>query len=94
MTALTSPPPSTSTSNETLIALINAIIDIYADETRPTDSVFVQSNYLSALASTVGKVRGLVKGIDKRKDRVLRGRGEEVYENLVAFIRYRRGLSR
>jgi hypothetical protein len=35
-----------------------------------------------------------VKKIDRRKDRELRTRGEETYENLVAFIKYRRNLGR
>jgi hypothetical protein len=67
---------------------------MYADETRPVDAVFVQQGYLAALSGIVGRVRGEVKGIDKRKDKEMRERGEEAYENLVAFIKYRRSLGR
>jgi hypothetical protein len=35
-----------------------------------------------------------MKKIDRRKDRELRARGEETYENLVAFIKYRRSIGR
>ncbi|WWC96818.1 hypothetical protein V866_003693 [Kwoniella sp. B9012] len=84
---------SPSLSAEVLIAILNAIIDIYADETRSYDSpVFVQGGFLTQLSGTVAKVRSEVKKIDKRKDRQLRTQGEEVYENLTAFIKYRRSL--
>lgn len=33
------------------------------------------------------------RGVDKRKDLELRGRAEEAYENLVAFIKYRRSVA-
>lgn len=72
--------------------MVNAIIDIYADETRPYDTVFKQGGYLAQLTAAVGGVRATVKKIDKKKERELRGRGEEAVENLVAFIKYRRGL--
>ncbi|WWC60440.1 uncharacterized protein I303_103012 [Kwoniella dejecticola CBS 10117] len=84
---------SSSPTPEILIAVINAIIDIYADETRAYDQpVFVAGNFLSGLSGTVAKVKGEVKKIDKRKNRQLRTQGEEAYENLVAFIKYRRSL--
>ncbi|WRT65823.1 uncharacterized protein IL334_002773 [Kwoniella shivajii] len=84
---------SASLTAEVLIATLNAIIDIYADETRSYDrAVFVQGGFLEALSGSVAKVRAEVKKIDKRKSRQLRTQGEEVYENLVAFIKYRRSL--
>ncbi|WVW80287.1 hypothetical protein I302_102265 [Kwoniella bestiolae CBS 10118] len=86
--------PTTSTlSTEVLIASLNAIIDMYADETRSYDNpVFVQCGFLEQLSGIVAKVRSEIKKIDKRKSRQLRTQGEEVYENLVAFIKYRRSL--
>nr|ODN90333.1 hypothetical protein L204_05937 [Cryptococcus depauperatus CBS 7855] len=81
-----------SSSPEALIALLDGIMDIYADEAREYDVVFEQSNYLQSLSSLVGKVRMEVRKIDKRKDRILRVRGDEVWENLIAFIRYRRSI--
>ncbi|ODN77089.1 hypothetical protein L202_05626 [Cryptococcus amylolentus CBS 6039] len=83
--------PSAS-SPELLISLLNAIIDIYSDETRSYDAVFEQQAFAQVLAGMVGKVRAEVKKVDKRKDAELRVRGEEVYENLVAFIKWRRSL--
>lgn len=85
---------TTSPSAEMLISLLNAIIDIYFDETRSYDSVFVENGYLQVLSGIVGKVRAEVKKIDKRRERDLRVRGDEVYENLVAFIKYRRSLQK
>lgn len=87
---LTSTSPSPSA--EMLVSLLNAVIDIYSDETRSYDSVFVENCYLQVLSGIVGKVRAEVKKIDKRRERNLRTRGDEVYENLVAFIKYRRSL--
>ncbi|KIR31946.1 hypothetical protein I352_05575 [Cryptococcus deuterogattii MMRL2647] len=86
----TSPPPSA----EMLVSLLNAVIDIYSDEIRSYNSVFVENCYLQILSGIVGKVRAEVKKIDKRKERNLRTRGDEVYENLVAFIKYRRSLQK
>jgi hypothetical protein len=40
-----------------LISVINAIIDIYADETRSYDSNFTQSGYIKSLATQVNRVR-------------------------------------
>lgn len=79
---------------EILVALLNAVIDIYSDETRDYDGVFVSEGYLAILASNVARVRGEVKKIDRRKDLRLRAVAEEVYENLTAFIKYRRALGR
>lgn len=89
---LTSTSPSPSA--EMLVSLLNAVIDIYSDETRSYDSVFVEKGYLQVLSGIVGKVRAEVKKIDKRRERNLRTRGDEVYENLVAFIKYRRSLQK
>jgi hypothetical protein len=86
--ALTSQP-----SAEMMVALLNAVIDIYADEGREYDQpVFVANNMVGALTNTVARVRGESRKIDRRKNPVLRARFEEAYENLVAFIKYRRSL--
>ncbi|EIW66481.1 hypothetical protein TREMEDRAFT_70084 [Tremella mesenterica DSM 1558] len=76
-----------------LVSLLNAIIDIYADETRSYDGpVFVAGGYLEALTGVVGRVRSAVKKIDRRTDRLLRAQAEEAQENLTAYIKYRRAL--
>ncbi|TFY56002.1 hypothetical protein EVJ58_g7898 [Rhodofomes roseus] len=51
-----------------------------------------QGRFLDALVASVEGVRKAVRGIDRKKERELRVRGEEVRDNLVAFIEYRRGL--
>ncbi|KAG7099676.1 hypothetical protein E1B28_001500 [Marasmius oreades] len=79
---------------EPLIQAVSALIDIYSDETLPYDINFRQGGILQKLISSVDGVRRVIRGIDKRKEgsRALRRRGDEVRENLVAFIQYRRSL--
>lgn len=68
-------------------------MDIYSDETLPYDVNFRQGRFLDALVASVEGVRKAVRGIDRKRERELRARGEEVRDNLVAFIEYRRGLA-
>lgn len=77
-----------------MLQAASALIDIYSDETLPYDVNFRQGNYLEALTNAVEGVRKAVKGIDRKKEggRELKHRGEEVRDNLVAFIKYRRRL--
>ena len=71
---------------------MSAIIDIYSDEAMPYDANFRQNGYLDQLIASVEGIRKAVRGIDRKQERDLRRRGEEVRDNLVAFIGYRRGL--
>ena len=77
---------------EPLLQALSALIDIYSDETLPYDINFRQGGYLAALVDSVEGVRKAVRAIDRKKERELRRRGEEVRDNLVAFIEYRRAL--
>ncbi|KAF5385007.1 hypothetical protein D9615_001213 [Tricholomella constricta] len=79
---------------EPLIQAASALIDIYSDENMPYDVNFRQGGYLARLASSVDDVKKAVRGIDRRKQggRDLRRRAEEVRDNLVAFIQYRKDL--
>ncbi|ORX35296.1 armadillo-type protein [Kockovaella imperatae] len=80
---------------EMLVAVLNAIIDIYADEQREYDApIFVAQDYLSILAGAMGTVRSKVKSIDRRKQLRLRARAEEASDNLAAFVKYRKTLTR
>jgi hypothetical protein len=82
-----------SSSTEYAVALVNAVIDMYADETRDYDRpVFVAGNFATQLATLVARLRTEVRKVDRRKNFELRARAEEAYENLVAFIKYRRSL--
>jgi hypothetical protein len=84
---------SSNPSTEITVALLDGIIDMYADETRDYDApVFVANGYNNQLAGCVSRVRTQVRVVDRRKQPELRVRGEEAYENLVAFIKYRRSL--
>lgn len=87
-------PPNASppTPTEPLLQGVSALIDIYSDEALPYDINFRQGRYLDALVQSVEGVRKAVRGIDRKKERELRVRGEEVRDNLVAFIQYRRAL--
>ncbi|CAG8514893.1 5524_t:CDS:2, partial [Scutellospora calospora] len=79
------------TSPECIIEVLNSIYDIYADKDFDYDEpVFVQNGYLSLLENIVDAVRKMTKSIDKRKFRDLRFRADEAYENLIAFIKYKK----
>ncbi|KAG6842438.1 hypothetical protein C0991_007568 [Blastosporella zonata] len=83
-----------STGTEPLIQAASALIDIYSDEQLPYDVNFRQGGYLARLASSVEGVKKAVKSIDRRKEggRDLRLRAEEVRDNLVDFVEYRKDL--
>lgn len=72
-----------------LIAALNALIDVYCDETRDYDGNW---KYTEPLAKNVARIRGALRSVDKRKQPQLRMQADEIYENLVAFIRWRRSL--
>ncbi|KAF8921881.1 armadillo-type protein [Mucidula mucida] len=89
--------PSATPSNagvEPTIQAVSAIIDIYSDEMMPYDVNFRQGAYLERLVNSIDAVKKMVKAIDRRKPggRELRVRGEEVRDNLVAFVKYRKNL--
>ena len=92
MLSLLPPTPPTPTPREPLLQAVSALIDIYSDETLPYDVNFRQGRFLDALVASVEGVRKVVRGIDRKRERELRMRGEEVRDNLIAFIEYRRGL--
>ncbi|KAI0094380.1 armadillo-type protein [Irpex rosettiformis] len=87
-----SPVNSPGPSVEPHLQAVSALIDIFSDEMSPYDINFRQSGYLDELVGSVESVRKAIRGIDKKHERDLRRRGEEVRDNLVAFIEYRRGL--
>jgi hypothetical protein len=80
--------------NEPMIQVASALIDIYSDESMPYDTNFRREGFLQTLASSVEGVRKAVRSIDRHKEggKDLRRRGDEVRENLVDFIQYRRNL--
>jgi len=83
-----------STETEPLIQAVSALIDIYSDENMPYDVNFRQGRYIERLALNLEGIKRVVRAIDRRKEggKELRRRGDEVRENLAAFIQYRKGL--
>jgi hypothetical protein len=79
---------------EPMLQAASSLIDIYSDEGAPYDTNFRTGGFLKRLEASVDGVKKAVRAIDRRKEggRELRRRGEEVRDNLVAFIEYRRGL--
>lgn len=82
------------TGTETMLQAVESLIDIFADERAPAEANFRAGNVLAALAGAVEDVRRAVKGINRKKEggRELKRHGEEVRDNLIAFVRYRRAL--
>jgi len=83
-------PPTKGT--EPLLQAVSALVDIYSDERASYDINFRNGGFLERLAESVDGVKKAVRAIDRRKERDLKLRGEEVRDNLVAFIEYRRAL--
>lgn len=54
---------STLPGPEILVAVLNALFDVYGDEERAYDVVFVSQHYLDVLASIVAKVRTEVSAV-------------------------------
>lgn len=86
-------PPQAFNHPEQVIALLNAIFDIFSDERCTYDQVFSSSGYLNTLAGLVSKCKAMTRAVDKRKKPELRVQAEEAYENLTAFIKYRRSVA-
>jgi hypothetical protein len=86
--------PVSPAGTEPMLQAAASLIDIYSDEGAPWDGNFRTGGYLERLAESVEGVKKAVRAIDRRKEggRELRRRGEEVRDNLVAFVEYRRGL--
>ncbi|KAJ3851835.1 armadillo-type protein [Lentinula lateritia] len=94
LTLLPTPSSPSPAGVESLLQAVSALIDIYSDETLPYDINFRQGGMLQTLVASVENVRKAVKRIDRKKPggKDLRRRGEEIRDNLVAFIQYRRDL--
>ncbi|KAI6047851.1 ARM repeat-containing protein [Pisolithus marmoratus] len=85
----TSPSPK---GTEPLIQAVSALIDIYSDERLPYDVNFREGKFEEKLAQSVEGFRKAVRAINRKTETDLRLRGEEVRDNLTAFIKYRKDL--
>jgi hypothetical protein len=85
---------SAVSQTEAVIQAASAMIDIFSDENSPWDINFRSEKWETVLKGRIEGVRRAVKSVDKRKEggKDLRRRGDEVLENLVAFVKYRGGL--
>ncbi|PFH52284.1 hypothetical protein AMATHDRAFT_57331 [Amanita thiersii Skay4041] len=94
LSLLPSETASSSLETEPLLQVVSALIDIYSDEDMPYDINFRQGGYLQRLVASIDGVRRAVKGINRRTKGgyEVKRRGEEVRDNLVGFIKYRRNL--
>ncbi|KAE8267206.1 hypothetical protein A4X09_0g5147 [Tilletia walkeri] len=78
------------TTPECMVAALNAIIDLYADERAEWDvPVFRNSDFLRRLRKLVSRVRASTRAIDKRTDPSLRARADETEQNYRAFVEFR-----
>lgn len=88
-------PTSTSPSpkgTEPLIQAVSALIDIYSDESLHYDVNFREGKFEDRLAQSVEGLRKAVRAINRKTETDLKLRGEEVRDNLIAFIKYRKEL--
>ncbi|KAJ9479586.1 hypothetical protein PHBOTO_003068 [Pseudozyma hubeiensis] len=83
---------TTTTTPESMLAAINGVIDVYADETSHYDSVFREGKFAERLRATVYGCKALVKKVDRRKQVSLREGVEEAVQNLMGFVEYRLAL--
>lgn len=81
------------TTAEALVAALNAVMDVYADETRPYDHNYSEAKFSGALRTAFGRVRQATRGIDKRTHASLRATADEAVSNLLAFVQYREQLA-
>jgi hypothetical protein len=74
-----------------IIEALNQIFDIYGDEEALCDQeVFWKDNFLDHLETIQPKIKGVIKGIDKRTMPELRTRVDEAVLNLNRFIHYKK----
>ncbi|KAK9455465.1 hypothetical protein V1511DRAFT_497808 [Dipodascopsis uninucleata] len=80
-----------SNNAEAILESLDALYDIFADETYEYDEeIFVKGGFLNHLVQVQPKVRLITKQIDKRKNPLLRNRADEVCLNLQRFIAYKK----
>ncbi|WFD18333.1 hypothetical protein MCAP1_000534 [Malassezia caprae] len=77
---------------DTLTAVLNAIVDTYANETAPWDSVYAQVHMQSKLKALVPSLSAIAKRVDRHVDAPLYAAAMESVQNLRAFLDYRASL--
>ncbi len=82
--------PTTATSPA--VEAMDAVIDLYADETKESNAVFVNNSFLPILEDALPKALHMAKSIDKRKKSDLRARADDVCSNMINFCKYKSSL--
>jgi len=77
---------------ETLTALLHAIVDTYADERAPWDSVYRATHLHEKLCSLMPRFMAMAKRVDRRADPAMYRAVQESVETMDAFLAYRQNL--
>ena len=77
---------------DTLTAVLNAIVDTYANEMAPWDGVYAQVHMQSKLKALVPSLSAIAKRVDRHADGPLYAAAMESVQNLRAFLDYRASL--
>lgn len=77
---------------ETLTALLHAIVDTYADERAPWDSVYRATHLHEKLCSLMPRFMAMAKRVDRRVDPAMYRAVQESVETMDAFLAYRQNL--
>ncbi|WFD25238.1 hypothetical protein MNAN1_000205 [Malassezia nana] len=77
---------------DTLTAVLNAIVDTYANELAPWDFVYEQAHLQSKLKALVPSLSAIAKRVDRHADAPLYAAATESVQNLRAFLDYRASL--
>ena len=78
---------------ETLIAVLNAIVDTYANELAPWDSVYTEAHMQAALTQRLPSITAVAKQVNRRVDAPLYAALMDSVQNLRAFLAYRASLA-
>lgn len=77
-------------SIELVVESINLVFDIFADKNYSYDyEIFVQQGYLQQLKELIPQTKEMYKKIDKNKYGDLKLKGEETWNNLERFVKYK-----
>lgn len=77
---------------DTLTAVLNAVVDTYANENAPWDHVYTQVQMQSKLKALVPSLSAIAKRVDRSTDAPLYAAAMESVQNLRAFLDYRASL--
>lgn len=77
---------------ETLAAVLNAIVDTYANEQAPWDSVYRAGSFQTRLVALLPSLSAVARRVDRRADLPLYAAATESVQNMRAFLEYRQSV--